>query len=70
MKNKGKEGNVMEQSVFMTAGEVSAVLGVSKSKAYGIIRKLNEELDAKGFITVAGRVSRKFFEERFYGLAG
>lgn len=60
----------MEQGVFITAQEVAELLGISKSKAYIIIRELNEELFAKGFITVAGRVSRKFFEEKFYGVAG
>lgn len=65
------EGGVaMEQGVFITAQEVAELLGISKSKAYTIVRELNEELAAKGFITVAGRVSRKFFEEKFYGVAG
>ena len=63
-------GVVMEQGVFSTAKEVAELLGISKSKAYTIVRELNEELSAKGFITVAGRVSRKFFEEKFYGVAG
>lgn len=48
----------MEQGVFITAQEVAELLGISKSKAYTIVRELNEELSAKGFITVAGRVSR------------
>ena len=60
----------MEQSIFISAQEVADMLGISKSKAYCIVRELNEELEAKGFITVAGRVSRKFFEEKFYGAAG
>lgn len=60
----------MEQSIFISAQEVADMLGISKSKAYRIVRELNEELEAKGFITVAGRVSRKFFEEKFYGSAG
>lgn len=60
----------MGQEVFITAKEVAELLGISKSKAYAIIRELNEELSAKGFITVAGGVSRKFFEEKFYGVAG
>lgn len=65
------EGGVaVEQGVFITAQEVAELLGISKSKAYTIVRELNEELSAKGFITVAGRVSRKFFEEKFYGVAG
>ncbi|MDY4838743.1 MAG: DNA-binding protein [Lachnospiraceae bacterium] len=55
----------MEQSIFISAQEVADMLGISKSKAYRIVRELNEELEAKGFITVAGRVSRKFFEEKY-----
>ena len=35
--------------------------------AYKLIRKLNEELKAKGFITIAGRVNRQYFYERLYG---
>ncbi len=65
-----KGGVAVGQEVFVTAKEVAELLGISKSKAYAIIRELNEELSAKGFITVAGRVSRKFFEEKFYGVAG
>lgn len=60
----------MEQSIFISAQEVADMLGISKSKAYRIVRELNEELETKGFITVAGKVSRKFFEEKFYGAAG
>ena len=32
-----------------------------------LIRKLNDELKAKGFITIAGRVNRQYFYERLYG---
>ena len=59
----------MEQGMFITAQEVAVMLGVSKSKAYAVVRELNKELSARGFITVAGKVSRKFFEEKFYGVA-
>ena len=57
----------MEQGMFITAQEVAVMLGVSKSKAYAVVRELNRELSCRGFITVAGKVSRKFFEEKFYG---
>ena len=53
----------MEQKLFMRAPEIMEVLGVSDGMAYRIIRELNQELEAKGFDTVRGRVSRKFFEE-------
>jgi len=29
---------------------------------------INDELKAKGYMTISGRVSRKFFEEKFYGM--
>lgn len=53
---------------FLNAEEVAESLGASKSFAYKVIRDLNEELGKKGFITISGRVSTKYFEERFYGL--
>ena len=52
---------------FMRAEEVAKELDVSASYAYKLIRMLNEELEAKGFITVSGRVSRQYFHERLYG---
>ena len=53
--------------VLWTAEEVAAELDVSKPYAYKLIRQLNEELKAKGFLTIAGRVNRQYFNERFYG---
>ena len=53
---------------FIGAKEVAEILGVSESKSYGIIRELNKELKEKGYITVQGRVSRVFFQERVYGI--
>lgn len=52
--------------LFIKADEIAAELGISKPYAYKLIRKLNEELSAKGFITISGRVSRKYFEEKIY----
>ena len=52
---------------FIRADDVAQELNVSKSYAYKLIRKLNEELKAKGFITIAGRVNRQYFYERLYG---
>ena len=52
---------------FIRADDVAQELNVSKPYAYKIIRKLNEELKAKGFITIAGRVNRQYFYERLYG---
>ena len=45
-----------------------AGLEVSESKAYGIIKQLNGELGAKGYITIPGKVSKVYFEEKLYGV--
>ena len=38
------------------ADEVARLLGVSKAYAYKVIRRLNEELDAEGMLTIPGKV--------------
>ena len=53
---------------FIRADDVAQELNVSKPYDYKLIRKLNEELKAKGFITIAGRVNRQYFYERLYGV--
>lgn len=64
-----KEDIESRNELFVTAGEVAQELGVSKPFAYKLVRQMNEELEEKGFITIAGRVSRKYYEEKFYGMA-
>jgi ribosomal protein S25 len=51
---------------FLSAKDISLYMGVSLSMAYRIIRQLNEELSESGYITVAGKVSRSYFEEKTY----
>ena len=46
--------------------DIASMLSVSKTTAYRIIHKLNEELRSKGYITVAGRVPKTIFDKRFY----
>ena len=48
-------------AIMMTASEFAKTMGVSKAYAYKVIQKLNQELQAKGYITVAGKVNRKYF---------
>ena len=55
-------------STFIGVKEVCEIFEVSSSKAYSIIHDLNEELAKKGYMTVPGRVSRQYFNERFYGV--
>ena len=53
--------------IHMRVNEVAEELGISIPFAYRIIRQMNEELAKTGCITIAGRIDRKFFHEKFYG---
>ena len=54
----------MAEQSFMRVEAVAAELGVSKSYAYKIVQKLNAELKAKGYMTISGRINRKYFMEK------
>ncbi len=49
---------------FMRAEDVAEVLGVSKSFAYKVMKKLNDELKSQGYVTIAGRVNKQYFMEK------
>ena len=39
------------QKQYITAEELQTIMGISRGKAYEIIRSCNQELKAQGFIT-------------------
>lgn len=49
---------------FYRVEDVMQMLEISQTKAYQIIKRLNNELRAQGKIVIAGRVSKKYFDER------
>ena len=57
--------------IYITANEnmikQAEMLGVSVGHAYKLIRKLNQELEKDGFLVIAGKVPRRYFEKRWYG---
>ena len=71
--NTGKEGDVdtknsqdIMSKKFLNASDICELMQVSRSTAYRIMKTLNDELDKKGKITVAGRIPAKYFFERVY----
>ena len=56
------------EKVFMSAEEVAEAMNISKAYAYKVIQ-LNKKLEQKGFLTMQGRIDRKFFYDQFYGTA-
>ncbi len=60
------EAKKQDASKYVRVKDIMYLCDVSESRAYRIMQKLNQELEAKGYITTAGRVSRKYFLERLY----
>ena len=54
---------------FLEVGDVMQILGISRSAAYKLMRQINSELEKNGYIVIHGKVSRKYFEERIYGMS-
>ena len=43
-----------EETILLRVDDVQKALQISEQKAYDVIRTLNEELNAKGYITIRG----------------
>ena len=54
------------EKLYLNASEVMQLHGVSQTRAYEIIRTLNAEMDKKGYLTIHGRVNRRYLLERCY----
>ena len=59
----------MSEQYFLRAEDVQEVLGCSHSHAYKVIRDLNTEIKALGYMTMTGRVEKSYLMKR-YGLDG
>lgn len=58
----------MKEKNFLTAEDVAEFMGISIPTAYRIIRQLNNELKKDGYITIAGKINRIYFEEKIYSI--
>lgn len=56
-----------ESKIYITANELSGMLGISEGYAYKIIRDMNDELKKDGYIIISGKISKRFFEKKWYG---
>jgi len=58
---------MQNNSLFLRAEEVAQIMNVSVPKAYVLIKQMNNELKAKNYLVVAGKVNRAYFESKIYG---
>ena len=52
------------ESRFLSAADVSELLGVSSTTAYRIIKQLNDELKKQGKIVISGKIASRYFYEK------
>ena len=57
----------MRMEYMMTVEDVMNELGVKCSKAYSILKQLNEELEKDGYVAIRGKIPRPYWETKFYG---
>jgi predicted transcriptional regulator len=51
-------------NTFMNVDDVATELEVSKSYAYKVVQKLNEDMKSLGYLTIAGRVNKQYFMKK------
>lgn len=56
-----------KNKIYITALELSDMLGVSLGYAYKIIRQLNKELEKSGYMIIAGKIPKGYLEKRWFG---
>lgn len=57
-----------KEKKFLSATDISNLIGCSESYAYNVIRQLNEEMKANNYIVFRGKINAKYFYQRV-GLA-
>lgn len=53
--------------LYCSASEVAELLDVSVGAVYKLFRSWNQELAAKNYLVIAGKIPVKFFKEKIYG---
>ena len=62
-----RKEDAMRTNYMMTVDDVMEELGVKRSKAYSILKQLNDELEKEGYVAVRGKIPRPYCETKFYG---
>ena len=52
---------------YIIANEIMEILGIGRSKAYDIVREMNQELENAGYNVIKGKVPVRYFQKKYYG---
>lgn len=59
---------MIAEKQMLNAKDIQELFQVSQSKAYGLIKQMNDELKASNHIVIRGKVPSAYIEKRFYGI--
>ena len=51
--------------ILIGVDDVCKILSIKRSRAYSVIRQLNEQLKAQGKITIASRINKQYLIDNF-----
>ena len=58
----------MENTNYMMDADcVAKELGISRGHAYKIIREMNRDLKNKGYLVIAGKIPKAYWQTKIYG---
>ena len=43
------------------------MVGGGRTTAYGIIKKLNKELEKNGYLVICGKLPKEYFDAKYFG---
>ncbi|MDO4623065.1 MAG: ICEBs1 excisionase [Eubacteriales bacterium] len=55
------------ERLYYTAAEIAEMVGVGRTKSYGLIKKMNKELEKDGFLVIDGKIPKEYFDARYFG---
>lgn len=54
--------------MYYSVENIMEIMQYSKSKAYKVIKGLNDELEEQGYLTRPGLIPKRYFNSRYYGM--
>lgn len=58
---------IEQNELFLDVNQISSLMKISVPTAYKLIQKLNSELKQNGYIVIAGKINRRYFESKVFG---
>lgn len=55
----------MTAKTYYTVSEIAEIIGCKTNTAYKIVAELNKQLKTKGYVTLQGKINKRYFHEHY-----